>query len=254
MRLHRLLALTAVMLAVAPVAARTLAEVQARGAISMCANPDALPHSSDRPDMPGFQVELGRAIAASLGVKLEVAWIVPRMRASIVDCDMLFDTIVDPATQRGPVKLSQPYQKSGVALGLRGGSNGVGRFQDLPTGRRIGVMVNSLASMLLNQQGLVTVPYSFETDMVEDLAKGEIDAAAVSPATIAYYIHRHPDAGLAYVNAYDSEPQLRWNLAVALRRSDDALLGEVNHALAQLIRDGTLARIYAGYGVEYRQP
>jgi ABC-type amino acid transport substrate-binding protein len=221
----------------------------------MCANPDALPHASNRPDMPGFQVELGRALAAALGVKLEIAWIVPRMRAGLADCDMLFDTIVDPATQRGPVKLSQPYQKSGVALALRG-DNGeaVRRFQDIARGRRVGVMVNSLASKLLNEQGLTTVPYAFEAEMVEDLAKGELDVCAVSPASIAYYIRRHPEAGLRYVHAYDSEPELRWNLAVGLRRSDDALVAEVNRALAQLIRDGTVARIYAGYGVDYRQP
>ena len=30
-----------------PAGARTLAEVQARGEVSMCANPDALPHASE---------------------------------------------------------------------------------------------------------------------------------------------------------------------------------------------------------------
>jgi ABC-type amino acid transport substrate-binding protein len=253
-RALRLVLLAVSILAVGAASARTLAEVRARGAISMCANPDALPHASDKADTPGFQVELGRAIAGQLGVKLEIAWIVPRMRAGLADCDMLFDTIVDPATQRGPIRLTQPYQKSGVALALRGGDAAVQGFQDLPQGRRVGVMVNSLASKLLNQRGLKTVPYAFESDMVEDLAKGELDACAVSPATIAYYIRRHPEAGLRYVNAYDSEPELRWNLAVALRRSDDALVAEVNKALAQLMGDGTLARIYAAYGVVSRQP
>jgi len=250
-----LVALVAAGLFALPAAARTLAEIQSRGVLSMCANPDALPHASNRPDTPGFQVELGRAIAASLGVKLEVAWIVPRIRAGLADCDMLFDTIVDPATQRGPVKLSQPYQKSGVALALRrSGSEAVQGFRDLPAGRRVGVMINSVASKLLNERGLATVPYAFETEMVEDLAKGDLDACAVSPATIAYYIRRHPESGLRYVHAYDSEPELRWNLAVGLRRSDDALVAEVDRALAQLTRDGTLARIYSGYGVEFRAP
>jgi len=242
-----------VALAAGPSGARTLAEVQANGEISMCANPDALPHASNRADVPGFQVEIGRALAAALGVRLQVDWIIPRMRAGLVDCDMLFDTIVDPAVLRGPVKLSVPYQKSGVALALRDGNDGPRGFQDL-AGRRVGVMVSSVASKLLNQRGAQTVPYAFESDMVDDLARGELDACAVSPASIAYYIRSHPDAQLRYVHAYDDEPELRWNLAVALRRSDDALVEAVDRALERLARDGSMARIYGSYGVEYRKP
>ena len=240
--------------ACAPLAARTLEEIRSLGEISMCANPDALPHASEKGDAPGFQVEIGRALAAALGVRLKIDWIVPRLRAGLVNCDMLFDTIVDPANERGPVKLSQPYQKSGVALALRAGNASARGFGDVSPGQRIGVMINSLASKLLNQRGLYTVPYAFEGDMVADLAKGELDACAVSPATIAYYIRSHPQAGLRYVHAYDAEPELRWNLAVALRRSDDALLEVVDKALRAMSQDGTLERIYTGYGVEYRRP
>src|SRR5215203_4477951 len=114
--LRRVLLFCLLIAVAAPAGARTLAEVQARGEISMCANPDALPHASNRPDSPGFQIEIGRAVAAAMGMPLHVDWIIPRMRANLVDCDMLFDTIVDPAVMRGPIKLSAPYQKSGVAL------------------------------------------------------------------------------------------------------------------------------------------
>jgi polar amino acid transport system substrate-binding protein len=242
--------LPALMLAVQ---ARPLAEVKSRGEISLCANPDALPYASDKAETPGFQVEIGRALAQRLGVKLQVLWIIPRLRAGLVDCDMLLDTIADPATQRGPIRLTQPYQKSGVALALRPGLQAQ-RFDDLAAGSRVGVMINSLASRSLNQRGLHTVPYAFEADMVADLAKGELDACAVSPATIAWHIHQHPESGLRYTHAYDSEPELHWNLAVGLRRSDDAMVEAVNAALSQLASDGTLARIYGRYGVELRGP
>jgi ABC-type amino acid transport substrate-binding protein len=238
-----------------PASARTLAEVRARGTMSMCANPDALPYSSEKADPPGFQIEIGRALAKALGLPLEIDWIIPRVRASLVNCDMLLDTIAAPDVDRGPIKLSHPYQKSGVALALRAGNEAVHSFADLTPGQqRVGVMVNSVASVIVGRRGIRTVPYSFESDMVADLAHGDIDAAAVSPATIAYYIHGHPDARLSYVNAYDSEPELRWNLAVGLRRSDDALVDAVNTALDQLVGDGTVERIYARYGVPYRHP
>lgn len=238
----------------AAASARTLAELQARGMIALCANPHALPHASDQPETPGFQVEIGRALAQALGLKLQVDWIVPRYRASLVDCDMLLDTIADVQALGGRVKLTRAYQKSGVALALGPGNDAVRGFQDVKPGQRVGVMINSVASKLLNQRGLNTVPYAFENDMVADLARGDLDACAVSPASIAYYIHTHPDARLHYVHAYDSEPELAWNLAVGLRRSDEALVAAVNEALDKLIQDGTLARIYATYGVEFRRP
>src|SRR3954465_6058377 len=123
--------------AMADASARTLAEVTARGVISQCANPDALPHSSNDPAQPGFQIEIGRALAQGLGVRHEVAWIVPRVRAGLVDCDLLLDTIVTPDTQRGPLKLSHAYQRSGVALALRGGPAELHGFGDIGRDQRI---------------------------------------------------------------------------------------------------------------------
>jgi polar amino acid transport system substrate-binding protein len=232
---------------------RTLAEVKARGAISLCANPDALPYASNRTDLPGFQIDIARALAEAIGVKLEIDWILPRMRAGLVDCDLLLDTIVDPDLSRGPVKVSHPYQRSGVALAVRSAAS-VKNFGDLAPGQRVGVMVNSLASKLLNQRGLYTVPYAFETDMIADLVKGDLDAAAISPATIAYYIQIHPESGLRYVHAYDAEPQLAWSVAAGLRRTDDALVDAINAVLDRMAASGALAEVYAKYGVDYRKP
>jgi ABC-type amino acid transport substrate-binding protein len=237
-----------------PLAARTFDEVRARGVISLCANPDALPHASNRADMPGFQIEIARALAAGLGVDLVIEWIVPRMRAGLVNCDLLLDTIAIPGVQEGPIKLSHAYQKSGVALAWRGGVREMRGFRDIAPTQRVGVMVNSLASKILGERGARTVPYAFESDMIDDLAKGDLDACAVSPATIAYYVHRNPTSGVRFVHAYDDEPELRWNLAVGVRRTDDKLVDAVNASLDKLIADGTLARIYEHYGVSYRKP
>ena len=150
----------------------------------MCANPDALPHASNRPETPGFQVDLGRALAAGLGVPLEIDWIIPRIRAGLVDCDLLLDTIADPDIQRGPLKLSHAYQKSGVALALRPGSDAVLGFGDLRPEQRVGVLVGSVASVVLGKRGLRTVPYAFESDMVEDLAKGTPGPPACASSTL----------------------------------------------------------------------
>jgi ABC-type amino acid transport substrate-binding protein len=126
--------------------------------------------------------------------------------------------------------------------------------QDVKKGQKIGAMVSSVASMVLGKAGKTTSPYAFQTDMVEDLAKGELYGAAVSKATMSYYILQHPASGLRLVNAFDTEPQLNWEVSVGLRKSDQALLDAVNEILEKLLADGSLTRIYAKYGVEHRVP
>lgn len=235
--------------------ARTLAEVKSLGAISICANPDALPHSSSKDsEQAGFQVEIARAIAQDLGVKLNVEWILPRRRANVVNCDMMLDTINDPPVYEGRLLISQPYNKTGIALGLRRDAQGISDFHDLKKGQKVGVMVGSISSMVLGKRHVTISPYAFQIDMLEDLIKGELFGAAVSPATLGYYIRQHPEAGLKMLNAYDSEPELSWSVTVGLRKSDQALLSEVNRILSTLIADGTITRIYDKYGIEHRLP
>jgi ABC-type amino acid transport substrate-binding protein len=234
--------------------ARTLAEIQSLGAISMCANADALPYASKDPDQPGFQIELGRALAEGLGVPLNVEWILPRRRANVVNCDLLFDVVNDPAVHEGRLLLSHPYQKSGLALGLRGDAEPISDFKELKKGQKIGIMIGSMASMVLNKAGKATSPYAFQSDMLEDLQKGELYGAAVSSPTMSYYVLQHPDSGLRLVNAFDSEPRLTWEVAVGMRKSDPALVEAINTVLDKLLSDGTLTRIYAKYGVEHRAP
>jgi polar amino acid transport system substrate-binding protein len=240
----------------APLHARPLSEIKQNGSIALCANPNALPHATKKSeDMPGFQIEIGRALAQAMGVQLHVDWIIPRMRSVTVDCDILLDTIAMPEVLEGKVKLSHPYHQSGVALGLApGSSDDVKGFGDLKPGQKIGVMINSLASVLLGKRGLDISPYAFEDEMISDLAEGKLYACASSPASIAYYSFIHPESKLRVVYAYDSEPELRWNLAVGMRRADDAMLNAVNEAVDKLLADGTLKGIYARYGIEHRKP
>jgi ABC-type amino acid transport substrate-binding protein len=234
--------------------ARPLGEIRERGALTACANPNALPHASNRPEEPGFQIEIARALAAKMGLKLAIDWIVPRMRASTVDCDILLDTIVSKDIDYRGLRLSVPYQLSGVSLGIAPGQQPVQKFSDIPPDTRIGVMVNSLASVMIGKNGARTVPFAFEDEMVIATARGEVYACASSPASIGYYNLRNPQARLTLVHAEDHEPELRWPLAIGMRRADDALVAAIDAALLQLLDDGTIAGIYAKYGVEHRRP
>jgi polar amino acid transport system substrate-binding protein len=241
----------------APLAApaRPLESIKARGVLTVCANPNALPFSSKKGDRHGIDVELAEVLAKELGVGLEVGWVVFPNQAGRVDCDVLFDTIVDPdVAQDAHMRLSKPYTVSGVAIGLRPGIEGVKGFADLKKGERVGAIVGSLASVRLGQGGLPTIPFTFEDEMIEAVGKGELDAALVTPATIGYYNLIHKDSPVTLVRAYEGMPELRWEVAVGMRRADDALVNAVNDALDRMLAQGTVRQIYASYGIEPSLP
>jgi len=250
-----LIALFVAVLAVPAVSARSLAAIRERGALSLCAHANALPFSSRKGELRGFQLELAEALATQLGVRLSVEWVTTRFQFAAADCDIVLDSIAVPEAQaERRLRLSKPYQRSGVALAFRSETTGVGGFGDLSPRHRVAVQVGSLAAMLLDRRGVRLSSFAYEDEMLEAVARGEVDAAAVSPASAGYFNVTHAEAPLRVIHAYEREPALAWDVAVGLRRSDDALRAAVDAALDRLLADGTIRRIYARYGIEHRRP
>jgi polar amino acid transport system substrate-binding protein len=248
------LAVAAALTAAAPAAARPLAAIEARGVIRACAHPNALPFSSRQDKPAGFQIDIARALARELGVALEVAWVVMPTQYRSADCDIVMDAIGDQEVHaERRIRLSKPYHRSGVALAVKAGDGQVRSFADVGS-RTIGVMVGSMAQMLLELGGVRTSVFGFEDEMMEALAQGAIEGAAVSPATIGYFNKTHPGQAVTLVHAYEQEPKLAWDVAVGMRGSDDPLKRRVDAAIEKLVGDGTIRDIYNRYGIEHRVP
>jgi ABC-type amino acid transport substrate-binding protein len=235
--------------------ARPLESIKTRGVIELCAAPSALPFASRHGDRPGYQVELAQVLADRLGIRLQVDWVALSFHFRRVDCDIVMDTIADEEAQReSHMKWSTPYQRSGVALAVRPGVDGITGFDSLNARYRVGVLRGSLAHMYLDQRGAHALPYGFESDLLEALANGEIDAAAITALSAGYYNLQHPDAPMRLIYAYDAVPELSWNLAVGMRLSDQPLRDAVDDAVRSMLKEGTFDRIYASYGIEHRTP
>jgi len=250
-----LVALTICSLGAAAANARTLAVIKERGSIMLCAHPNALPFSRKAGEPHGFQIDLAELLAKRLGVGLDIGWVVFPFHASRIDCDIILDAIVDPEVQsERRVKLSHPYHQSGVTIVYRTGSTPARTFADLTAKQRIGAIVGSVARLYLGQRDVPTIPFTFEDDLIEGLVAGELDYALVSPNSVGFYNFQHPNAKLEVSPAYRQTPELRWTVAVGMRKADDALVAGINTALDSLLADGTVQRIYARYGIEHQNP
>jgi polar amino acid transport system substrate-binding protein len=234
--------------------ARSLDAIRSIGAIGLCAHPNSLPFASKTEDPPGFQVEMGRALAHELGVSLKLDWIITQFQMRSADCDILMDTIADAEAQgETNLKLSKPYYRTGVALAVPSGS-GPTAFKDLDDHTKVGVQVGSMAAMTLGQRHVRLSTFGFEVDSLEALANHEIDAAAVTPTMAGYFNLTHPQNPVRISSLDEGEANLNWNVAVGMVRPDDKLRNAVNDALDHLRADGTVERIYARYGIVLQAP
>jgi polar amino acid transport system substrate-binding protein len=256
MRRERGLVATLVLLlaASAPADAASLATVQERGTFGICAHPDALPYSSQDRTLPGFQLEIAEAIAAQLGVRLRVEWIVFTRHARRTDCDATIGSIVKSddggAPRRGP-RLTKPYVESGYVLVLPSGSPSIERLEDVKG--KIAVEHTSWPHYVLDSRKVPLSSYGSAVDILDAVAKGEAAAGLVSDAYAGWYLKRHPGA-LKISDTYVPDREFRWNVAVGLRNADPPLVEAINRALDALIADQTIPKIFARYGISYRAP
>lgn len=234
--------------------ARSLDAIRTSGTIVLCAHPNSLPYASKSGDPAGFQVDLGRALAAQLGVALAMDWIVAPVQIFRANCDIVLDTIADQEAQSETgLKISKPYYRSGVTLVVRQGSPITG-FGALDGRTKVGVMVGSVAAMTLGERDVPISMFGFEEDMLQALADGEIDAAAATPMAAGWFQKNHAAQPVSVLPAGEGERALQWNVSVGMRRPDDKLRQAIDDALDRLGDDGTIKAIYARYGITLQAP
>ena len=234
--------------------ARSLDTIRESGAIGLCAHPNSLPFASKAGNPPGFQVELGQALAHELGVSLNLDWIITQYQMRSAACDIVLDVIADREAQgETNLKISKPYYRTGVALAVPSGSK-LTSFKSLDGHTKVGVQVGSVAAMIIGQRHVPTSTFGFEIDSLDALADHEIDAAAVTPTMASYFNLTHPDKAVRILDRDESEPNLNWNVAVGMVRPDDNLRNAIDAALERLRANGTIERIYRRYGVVLQSP
>lgn len=238
-----------------PAAARPLDQVKESGAIALCAHPNALPFSAKDGDRHGFQIEMAQALAKAMGIGLETHWTVSAYDLNRADCDFVLDAIADVEAQHeSRLKLSKSYGSSGIVLAIRGDNGAIHAFADLAGAGKIGILPGSMAAMYLGQHGVHTSPAGFESDLLDEVATGELAGAAVTPTAIGYYNTEHTAQPMKAIAVFAAVRDLNWNLAAGIAKPDTALLDAVNAALDKLIAAGTIKAIYARYGVDLAPP
>ena len=239
----------------------TWQRIRERRELVVSMDPANLPYSGARADSCGFDVEIARAVAKKLGVKLRINWIDVQRETAIGElldgeCDLAFGSAIDPNAVDDEVELaskviySTPYYGTGYLLVVRRNGPRVRSLAELKgdRSRRLGTDAGSVADYRLRQRGFLRRLYRTQLAVLKSLDDGDIDFAYVW-ANAGFILNASPDFKLELLPGY--VPEDHWNIAIAMRRGDAELKRHIDPVISGLVEDGTIATLLKRYHVPY---
>lgn len=254
--------------------ATTLDEVHQKGTLRVAVYRDYPPYSwREGGNLVGTDVEMGTALAARLGVKVDfmeqtageaeqddlrnAVWKGHYLGGGVAD--VMLHVPVDPrlAEQNPQVLIAAPYAREGYTLAWRKGSAvAVNTLPDL-SGRVVGVEAGSLPDLYLSgalggQLRETMVRLKSTKDVADALAAGKVDLVMAlrgelehAEADGSFEEKQVPLAGL---------PNPAWPIGNAVVEAAKDLSDALGAATRDLVADGTVRKIYEKYHLTYESP
>ncbi|MBM4064013.1 MAG: transporter substrate-binding domain-containing protein, partial [Planctomycetes bacterium] len=189
----------------------------------------------------GFEVDLARELGRVLGVGFRRVQAPYENLVQVLDrgdCDLVLNGFEPTPARRALVRFTRPYYVFQQQLSVGPGVRGVASLADL-AGQRVGVLGQSQShQLLLAQPGVEIVVYESNVTAYEDVVNGR-NAASLADLPIARAL-RPLFPALVDVG----EPFGEFYYCMAVRRGEPELQRALDGAIATLLADGSLERIY----------
>ena len=245
-----------------------LDKIQARGILTICADPYNWPHSSSTDYPRGFDVEIFSQIAANNGWQTEIYWsntgtrggLGRALRNSIAKgrCQIFAGIAVHPDNvdeigEKGLV-FSAPYLGLAYIPVVDPELAHVATLEEIAQHTDIGVAMSTAMDGYLIDNGIERELYLGNRRVLDGLRNRETKAAMVWAPALAIERRRHKDANYSLIEAFEPIAGLRWNVGAAIPNSDTRLIDLINAELATMLADGTIESIVTGYQIPYFAP
>jgi len=193
----------------------------------------------------GFEVDIAQALAGRLGrtanfVQNQWDGLVPGLERG--EYDMVIAGLEITPERLEKIHFSTPYYYSTLSLTVRLDETRIRKPEDLP-GHRVGTLKATLAERYLNEMSSVDVPtYDNQLHPYMDLMLGRLDAVVLDTPIALYYAYSPQMHNVELTS-------VKFPIAIGIRKTDTALLRDVNTALESMKTDGTLKAIYQRWGM-----
>lgn len=225
-----------------------------RGTLRIATEPTFRPFESRdaNDELVGFDIDLGRALAADLGVQAEflsVDWnsIKPMLRSGRADLIMSGMTITEE--RKRTFDYSDPYFHTITCLLVsRLRSPDLKSVDDLDAaGRKVVVKEGTTGHYAAEKRCPMAeiIPVATEVDAAREVVLGRADAFLYDLWSIRKHNRNHPDETFVLAEPVTKEPY-----GIALRKGDPRTLAWLNRTLDAMREDGRLQELYDKYGLE----
>ncbi|MET4539623.1 glutamate transport system substrate-binding protein [Arthrobacter bambusae] len=188
----------------------------------------------------GFDVEMGKAIAAKLGIapdKIEWVETVSQNRESFIEqgrVDLVIATYTINDARKEKVAFAGPYYEAGQALLVNKDDNSITKPEDVKGKKVCSVTGSTPAKTIAEKYGAEVVPAATYTACLEPLRNKQVVAVTTDNVILAGYVDKEPDAfKLASDETFTKEPY-----GIGLKKDDTVFRNWINDQLEAFQKDG----------------
>jgi polar amino acid transport system substrate-binding protein len=217
--------------------------------------PYVIERKGEQPE--GFEGELAAYLAKKLGVKNQSeagAWenLPQFLKANRID--LVLNGYEWSAEREQEMSSTIPYYAYRLRLiVLKGGK--INDWSDLKPGMRVGVLKDSAAERYVSDRerfpGLDVRGFSEEgtTGVMKLVEQGALDATVQDDPVVSWYLNKKNEFPQLRVVGDPIAPSKQSYYVMFVRQEDKELLDRINEALTEGLRDGSIRKIYARYGL-----
>ncbi len=225
-----------------------LSAIRERGTLIIATEGDWAPwtYHNEANELVGLDIEIGRAVAAYLGVEAqfeETSWDSILAGVDSGRFDLACNGVGYTEERAKKYDFSTPYVYTHKVLVVRSDNDTIHSFEDLK-GKKTANTASSTYAAIAEAYGATVTGVDTLADTLQLVLQGRVDATVNSEVTINDYLKEHPEAPLKVVAESEGDP-----VAIPIRKVPEAesLLAAVNEALEALRADGTLKAISEKY-------
>ena len=192
----------------------------------------------------GFDMDLARAIGKQLGMKVEIVsmgfdGLIPALNAGNIDAVAAGMTITPERAKS--IKFSDAYYKSGLAIMVQKGNSTITGIDSLK-GKKIAVQIGTTGAMEAHKiADAKVVEFNTNTEAALELKNGGVDAVVNDLPVVAYFLQQ--GGGKDYAKMVGKVVTSE-EYAIAVKKDNEKLAGDINKALAELKKNGEYDKIY----------